>query len=1131
MTTDPEHLGGYWIAGRLGSGGQGVVYEAYDDSGDRFALKVLHGSPGVREVEAARRVRSFCTARLIAADLDGPTPYLVSEYVAGPSLRVKVAESGPYAGDDLYRLATGIATALTAVHEAGVVHRDLKPDNVLIGTDGPRVIDFGLARHADMSLTTENVVAGTPTYLPPEVYKGLRAGEKGDVYAWGCVTVFAATGEDPFAADDLGAVMHRVLTTDAALDTLESPLRELVAEALDKDPERRPLAKDLLMRLLISAEDPLEEGKETARDLRHDLQEPSLGAIAERVYGRLSRAEQAVVPDVFLRLVGLDDDGVDTRRRARHDELVADLDPGRAEVAERVIEAYGDAGLLQWEAEGDKTVTMAHAALLRAWPRLHEWLDDEREGLRTQRTLAAAARSWQEAGQRDVDLLQGTSLDKALAWAAGGRTHVTLSRTERAFLDAATALGRRSVRRRRVVSVALAVLLVAALVATGVAVYQGEMTREALAETSARSLAGRAEQLRPTDPATARRLSAVAWRLAPVTEARSALMMSITDPVRDAFAEPDAAADSVYTFDAGGRWLAAVRGGQARIWDPGTRTLLMEIRGVGRSVVAAAMNPSGTVLAVATRREVRLFDTRTGAQMRVLAVQLDQNLRMLAFDGDVLSTVGKDLTGALWRLDGTQLMSRPLSRLRTDGRRVLSTSLETSTVRNPGRRPAEVWENGRPLDLPWLRAMEGSYTAAALGPNGTTVALSGGTGTRIFELATGKLLAGPWSTASYLAYSADGKALAEGGDGYVTVRQTGTWAELLTAGEDTGGPLAPALGPGRLRFMGEGGRLKTFALPANPHPVIGPPTAVRTLSHDGRLLAVADGKTITIWDATAYRQLAVLPVTTTLMAFTWDGKRLATSGAQATTVDLWDIATAAKAAVLTTSPVAGLAFSPDGNTLAVSSAGWVELHAGGRVRRVAGVQGAGLAWRPDGLMLAVYGEARVYTIDPVTASPVVPNASGRASGVVAYSPDGRIAATGNSLGHVTLWDSALRAPLAPPIALGSWVRALSFSRDGSTLAVATDEGLTTWDARTGGRLGGDVDLGMAENQTSSDWYGEPLYSLAPAAELVGVGPMGRVARVVTDPEKALRRVCAQDGEISPAAWAQYVPALSPRKVC
>ncbi|GGK46232.1 hypothetical protein Ppa06_02370 [Planomonospora parontospora subsp. parontospora] len=255
---DPERLGGYRLAARLGAGGQGVVYEACDEAGVRVAVKVLHGDvvadPVLRarfagEAAAAQRVVSRCTARLIAAEKDGPEPYIVSEYVDGPSLREAVRADGVLSGDRLVGLAAAVATALAAIHEAGVVHRDLKPDDVLLGPDGPRVVDFGIARTRRTSSAFPARVVGSPPYTAPEVLTAARIGPAADVFAWGAVVLFAATGRSPFEAGSVGAILHRVLTGEPSTDALPEPLRSLAAAALDKDPGARPSSRDLLLGL------------------------------------------------------------------------------------------------------------------------------------------------------------------------------------------------------------------------------------------------------------------------------------------------------------------------------------------------------------------------------------------------------------------------------------------------------------------------------------------------------------------------------------------------------------------------------------------------------------------------------------------------------------------------------------------------------------------------------------------------------------------------------------------------------------------------------------------------------------------------------------------------------------------
>src|SRR5690606_881546 len=245
MPDDPAELGGYHLAGRLGEGGQGVVYLAHSAAGEPVAIKLLSAGDRetrarlARELEALESIASFCTARVLDASTDGPRPYVISEFIDGPSLAERVRGRGPLTGGDLERVAVGTATALAAIHAAGVVHRDFKPANVLLGPDGPRVVDFGIAR-AEGAATMTSGLIGTPAYLAPEQINGAPASFASDVFAWAATVLFAATGTNPFGADTVPAVLPRVLPAQPDLGPLPPRLRGPIAAALAKDPSRGP---------------------------------------------------------------------------------------------------------------------------------------------------------------------------------------------------------------------------------------------------------------------------------------------------------------------------------------------------------------------------------------------------------------------------------------------------------------------------------------------------------------------------------------------------------------------------------------------------------------------------------------------------------------------------------------------------------------------------------------------------------------------------------------------------------------------------------------------------------------------------------------------------------------------------
>ncbi|WP_043630172.1 nSTAND1 domain-containing NTPase [Nonomuraea candida] len=698
-----DRLGGYWLGARLDGGGQVIVREAYDESGTRHALGLpCLPDAGARaglaaRAEAAGRVRSLSVATLTEVRLDGEPPYLVSEYIAGPTLRRAVERHGPYAGDDLYRLAAATATALAAVHEAGATHGALTPDKVVLGAEGPRLVGLGLA--------------------------GDCGGPAADVHAWGRLLLFAAYGPDRRAGTG---------------ERLDRPLRQLVAAALDRDPERRPSARQLLMSLLDVPQS--QQGRLLPPE---PIDDPPLGARAEAVYLGLSPAEQDLVPDVFLRLVGVDSDGRDTVVSVSRDELVAGRAADEVAAIGGVLAAYAKAGLITERTpplpapdgaagqegageEGAGRAAITHAALLRAWPRLREWLDGEREGLAVHRELAEAARRWEAGGRDEARLLEGEPLDKALAWAAGGRRRVTLSAGEQTFLDAALARVRSRARRRRTTMAGLlSAALVAALTAVLLALWQHGVADGRLNEAMAAVAASRAEALRAADPVTARRLSLAAYLLAPVPQARRAL--TAHDPAVAVLADPHAGPRTLHAVTADGGTLAALDEGTLRLYDVASGRLLATSPGPAQSVRAMAWSPDGHTLALVGVDRSYLYDLRTRTMGRPFGRGLGAPGEQEAWfspGGGLLFAAARQ-SGERWAWD---LRARRAAHV---GRYVVAGPYDRSVLVFDGRRSV-IERFGRSEPAPWLDRMPWEYTTFA--PDGQRVAIAEENGIQIYGL-------------------------------------------------------------------------------------------------------------------------------------------------------------------------------------------------------------------------------------------------------------------------------------------------------------------------------------------------------------------------------------------------------------
>ncbi|WP_367319345.1 bifunctional serine/threonine-protein kinase/ABC transporter substrate-binding protein [Streptomyces sp. HUAS ZL42] len=362
-TSDPARLAGYRLLGRLGAGGMGVVYLARSAGGTLVALKVIQAEYAEdadfrerfrREADTARRMTSPWVASLVDADPEAAEPWLATSFVPGPSLGEAVAAHGPLPVRSLRLLGARLAEALRDLHAVGLVHRDVKPGNVLLALDGPRLIDFGVARDPeDTALTSTGVVVGTPGFLAPEQARGGRdLGPAGDIFSLGCVLAYAATGRPPFGTGSLDALLYRAVHDAPDLEGAPEELAEVLGDCLQKDPQLRPTAEALSEALAAaaSAPDPREALRRPDGQVPDDeawLPEPLTRLIAERSAAGLA-------------LPGIDDTEVDATAgdSGTADGAATTASPGgRAAGRRRFLQLAGGAavvtaggGLAAWAA-------------------------------------------------------------------------------------------------------------------------------------------------------------------------------------------------------------------------------------------------------------------------------------------------------------------------------------------------------------------------------------------------------------------------------------------------------------------------------------------------------------------------------------------------------------------------------------------------------------------------------------------------------------------------------------------------------------------------------------------------------------------------------------------------------------
>ncbi|MFD9435770.1 hypothetical protein [Streptomyces sp. NPDC060002] len=904
----------------------------------------------------------------------------------------------------------------------------------------------------------------------------------------------------------------------------------------------------------------------------------AIATSAEDVYGGLSSQQGHLARRILLRLIAPGDGTADTRRPASRAELAC----GTQDVLERLVTAR------LVTLDGD-TLELAHEALITGWPRLAGWIEEGRERLRAQRRLGEAARGWEELARDPGALYRGARLSRAeelFATKEHDEPGDDLTRQERAFLTASLAARdaereaeTRTARRTRSLTVGLSVFLVLALVAALVAWQRNEVSREEGAKAAAQRLATVAAGLRSNDPRTAALLGVAAWKIAPLTESRSALLGALAQSERDAFTDPRTGQNVRRFLTDGGRTLLSVEG-----------TTVTARNVADHKVTATYRLPSGTEVSNAGpgSRFLDVFEPDGGESLwnlprdRSAAALGDASPWSSASDGSAYLAGPADGPGTVHLLrtdDGKVLFTAPLAR-----------PLASAAVGPVGRLlalcpaegPLQLWDttSGKRLPGAWEKAdktvcgtgsgADGGSRLLRFSADGTRLAAVYGTGALVWDVRTGRVLADFTSAGitgfTQAALSPDGEFLATADDHELAVwRLSADGAQVFDRplSKDEAAGLTWDPGKSRLLRYLDGATVHTFDLTDRLTPRwLNTPADASVLSPDGAALATVarsgegfrfELRSTRASGVLARARLGALPSVSDenvpMLGFSPDGGSLAVAdtvsarGSLRLRLTVWDVRTHKVRTVLDTPgaadrPVTALALGPGGRTLlavrATADSSTTEVWNTRDHRRtgtVRGLSGAVLAARPDGHLLV--GSDDQYA-DPgsgkVTGRAL---ADGRNVTSLAFSPRGDRLAVGDSTGHVTLWDGDVShrtgaltgtsdtATQGEPEAVG----ALAFSSDGGTLAVGGANGtLRLWDTEAQQLLGTDLPT-----------PGDEIHSLAFAEDggtVYASSPYVPLQSLSVAPARAVRDICARaGGGLTEAQWRTYVPDAPYENVC
>ncbi len=863
---------------------------------------------------------------------------------------------------------------------------------------------------------------------------------------------------------------------------VESALADALVEEVSDEPGGLPLLSTALVELWQTREDGWirMEAHEQTGGVRG-----AVSRLAETSYEQLSPAEQEAARRVFLRLVASGEGETVTRRRVELDEFDLARDPDAAAVLTRLTQ---DRLLTKTE----DTVEVAHEALLREWPRLRAWLEEDVQGHQLRQHLTHAAQQWEETGRDASEVYRGARLSTALDWAS--TRGPDLNEIERDFLSESRQASEREVERQRRTNrrlrgllVGTAVFLVVALLAGGLALVQRGRARDEAVRaenqariSSARELAAAAVANLDVDPERSILLALAAvdatWKAdrTVVPEAEEALHRALQES-RVVLTVPQGRGIAVSAD--GSRFATTSEDGTATVWETDTGKRLLTLRGHKGEVNGIAFSPDGSLLATTgSDRTVRLWDGASGRQIHVLRGHRDLVLgATFSPDGSLLATSSQDGTVRIWDVAaGTQhlvLRGPPGEKFYNFSGLTPAFSPDGSRVTSGGWFSTPIWDLATGKMSMLLPRQQWETFAVAFSPDGTRVATAIHLGAQTWDAETGEPLttfSGHTGDILGVAYSPDGTRIATGGDdGTAQVWDVATGESLLTlAGH--------SIGVQQVAFTPDGDRLLTGGLDGTARLWDISPTGGR------------DWLTI---PGPALRQGGV--------SFSPDGTRFAVPG-QVTGVTIRDVDTGAKIITLKghDATIRRMAFSPDGTRLAGASG-----------------SGQGNTW------------VKTVPIWDVTTGELVMTLRGHTDAVnsVAYSPDGRRLATGGVDGTVRLWD-ALSGKELHAVDVGSPVPALAFSPDGRYL-VSGDDGdksLTVWDANTLERRGAlrghsdviqDVAFGPAGKVVTASWDGTAkIWDLESRRELATLrGHSGPILGVAVSPDGALVATGSLDG--------------------